>query len=202
MSERVLEDIVVPAREGRGVRVDSGQILELIDAEGHQVADLAAWVRDDPAEYFSPTHTVSCNVSINLATGSHLFSNRREPVLSIVRDDVERHDIIVPCCDKERYLRDFGLPDHPHCLANLEQAMALLGESFDLRGEMAWNVFMHNRVDPDGSIVTERPLQEAGATIALRAERDLVVLVSACPQDLTPTNDFDPTSLRLRVLAG
>jgi uncharacterized protein YcgI (DUF1989 family) len=67
---------------------------------------------------------------------------------------------------------------------------------------MAWNVFMHNRVDADGAIVTERPLQEAGASIRLRAERDLVVLVSACPQDLTPTNDFDPTSLRLRVLAG
>jgi hypothetical protein len=201
MPERVVEDILIPAREGRGARVRAGEHVEVIDVEGHQVADLVAWVADDPSEYMSPTHTVSCNSSVRLGTGSRIFSNRREPLFTIERDDVERHDIIVPCCDRERYLRDFGLPDHPHCLANLHQARQLLGERFDLRGEMAWNVFMHNRVDPDGSVVTERPEHGAGATIRLRAERDLVVLVSACPQDLTPTNDFHPTPLRLRVLA-
>lgn len=195
-------EVLIPAREGRGLRVAAGQVMDLVDVEGHQVGDLVAWAADDPATYLSPAHTVSCNASIVLRTGSTLFSNHREPLLTIVRDDVERHDIVVPCCDAERFARDFGQPDHPHCLGNLHQAMALLGERAELRGELAWNVFMHNRVTADGQVVTDRAAHPAGSTITLRAERDLVVLVSACPQDLTPCNDFDPTSLRLVVRTG
>ncbi len=192
-------EVVVPAREGRGVYVDEGQMLDIVDLEGRQVGDLIAWFRNDPSEYLSPTHTVSCNASIALGTGSQVFSNRRNPVFTIVRDDVERHDIIVPCCDHERFERDYGLDDHGHCLGNLEQGRDLLGEDFDLAGEMAWNVFMHNRVTDEGGVVTDPAAHEAGATITLRAHEDLVVLLSSCPQDLTPCNDFNPTAMLMRV---
>lgn len=195
-------EVVVPAREGRGVYVDRGQLLDIVDLEGRQVGDLIAWFRRDPSEYMSPTHTVSCNASIRLGVGSQLFSNRRNPVFTIVRDDVGKHDIIVPCCDHERYARDYGLDDHPHCLGALEQARGLLGENRKPAGETAWNVFMHNRVTADGEVVTDPAVHEAGATITLRAHEDLVVLLSACPQDLTPCNDFNPTSMLLRVRGG
>lgn len=192
-------EVIVPAREGRGVYVQRGRLLDIVDVEGRQVGDLVAWFRGDPSEYLSPTHTVSCNASIDLVTGSQVFSNRRNPVFTIVRDDVERHDIIVPCCDHERFERDYGLYNHPHCLANLEQASDLLGEDFDIQGEMAWNVFMHNRVTAAGEVVTDPAAHGAGATITLLAHEDLVVLLSACPQDLTPCNDFNPTSMAMRV---
>jgi uncharacterized protein YcgI (DUF1989 family) len=64
---------------------------------------------------------------------------------------------------------------------------------------MAWNVFMHNRVEPDGTVVTDPAAHESGATITLEAHEDLVVLLSACPQDLTACNNFDPTSMMLRA---
>jgi uncharacterized protein YcgI (DUF1989 family) len=195
----VIEEVFVPASEGRGVRVAAGQLLDVVDVEGHQVGDLVAWFADDPGEYLSPTHTVSCNASIRLRVGDELFSNVRTPVFTIESDDVGRHDIVVPCCDHQRYERDYGLTDHGHCLGNLEQARDLLGVEFDLHGEMAWNVFMHNRVTDDGAVVTDRAEHPAGSTITLRAHHDLVVLLSACPQDLTPCNDFDPTPMLLRV---
>jgi len=194
-----VQEVVVPAREGRGVYVAAGQHLDIVDLEGHQVGDLIAWFSNDPTEYLSPTHTVSCNASIKLKTGSQLFSNRRNPVFTILRDDVERHDIIVPCCDHERFKRDYDLDDHGHCLANLYQARDLLGETLDLQGEAAWNVFMHNRVTETGTVVTDRAAHEAGSTITLLVHQDLVVLLSACPQDLTPCNDFNPTSMLMRV---
>lgn len=195
----VVADVLVPAREGRGVHVRAGQLLDVVDVEGHQVGDLVAWFADDPAEYQSPTHTVSCNASVDLRTGDQVFTNHRNPIFDIVRDDVERHDLIVPCCDQERYDRDYDLPDHDHCLGNLEQARDLLGVEFELHGEMAWNVFMHNRVTPDGAVVTDPAAHGAGATITLRAHRDTVALLSSCPQDLTPCNDFNPTAMRLVV---
>jgi uncharacterized protein len=194
-----VEEVIVPAKEGRGVYVKKGQLLDIVDVEGHQVGDIVAWFRKDPSEYMSPTHTVSSNASIKLKTGSQVFSNHRNPVFTILRDDVEQHDIIVPCCDHERYQRDYGLTDHPHCLGNLEQARDLLGEEREIQGETAWNVFMHNRVTDDLSVVTDRAAHEAGATITLEAHEDLVVLLSSCPQDLTPCNDFNPTPMMLRV---
>lgn len=194
-------EVLVPAQEGRGVYVSAGQLVDIVDVEGHQVGDIVAWFRDDPSEYMSPTHTVSCNASVDLGAGSQVFSNHRNPVFTIVADDVGKHDLIVPCCDHERYRRDYDLDDHPHCLGNLEQGRDLLGEDFELHGEMAWNVFMHNRVTAEGDVVTDPAAHPAGATITLKAHRDLVVLLSACPQDLTPCNDFNPTPMLLRVRA-
>lgn len=194
-----VEEVLVPATEGRGVRVAAGHVLDIVDVEGHQVGDLIAWFEDDPDEYMSPTHTVSCNQSIELNVGDELLSNHRNPVFTIESDDVGRHDIIVPCCDHERFLRDYGLEDHKHCLGNLEQARDLLGVDYELHGEMAWNVFMHNRVTPEGAVVTDPAAHPAGSKISLRVHRDTVVLLSACPQDLTPCNDFNPTPMLLRV---
>jgi len=195
----IVIEIVVPAREGRGVAVRAGQFLDIVDLEGQQVGDLIAWHRADPREYMSPTHTVSCNASIRLGAGSQVFTNRRKPIFTILHDDVGQHDLIVPCCDPERFARDFGLADHRSCLRNLEQARDLLKETFDVRGEQAWNVFMHNRVTPEGKVVTDPAAHSAGATITLRAEMDVVALLSACPQDLTPCNAFNPSSMKLVV---
>ena len=103
----------------------------------------------------SPTHTVSCNASIRLGVGDRVFTNHRNPIFTIMRDDVGKHDIVVPCCDPERYARDFDDPHHRHCLRNLEQARDLLNVKFDVHGEQAWNVFMHNRVTAEGAVVTD-----------------------------------------------
>jgi len=195
----VISEIVVPAREGRGVRVRKGQLLDIVDLEGQQVGDLVAWRRDDPSEYMSPAHTVSCNASIRLGQGSRVFTNRRNPIFTILRDDVGKHDIVVPCCDPERFSRDFGLKDHRSCLENLEHARDLIDESFEIRGEQAWNVFMHNRVTDGGKVVTDPAAHGPGATITLRAEMDVVALLSACPQDLTPCNAFNCTPMKLVV---
>lgn len=193
-------ELVVPAREARAIEVARGEILEVVDLEGQQVGDLAAWLRADPREYLSPAHTLSCLTKLVPEVGDELFSDRRTPLLRIVRDDVGRHDLIVPCCDPQRYARDYGRPDHGSCLASLEAAIADRPE-LALRGEQCWNVFMNNRHE-DGRIVTHEPQHGPGATIAMEALEDLVVALSACPQDLSPCNAFSPTSMLLRVRGG
>lgn len=199
MSETYIE---IPAREGRGVRLRAGELLDIVDTEGRQVADLVAFDAADPEEYLSTGHTVSCNARVTLGVGDQVFTNHRNPAFTILADDIGKHDIVVPCCDPERYSRDYGLTDHRSCLDNLHQARDLLGADVVVRGENAWNVFMHNRVTEDGRVVTDPALNPPGSTITLRAERDLIVLVSACPQDLSPCNDFNPTAMALRVRTG
>lgn len=195
---RLVEEVQVPAREARVVEVDAGQVVQLVDVEGKQVGDLAAWLRADRDEYFSAGHTLSCLVKLVPEVGDEVFSNLRRPLMRIVRDDVGRHDLIVPCCDPERYGRDYDQPDHPSCLAAIERAIADSSANVTVRGESCWNVFMNNKHE-GGRIVTHEPEHGAGELIELEVLEDLYLALSACPQDLTPCNAFDPTSMAIRI---
>ena len=196
-SGKLVAEVLIPAREARVVEVEAGQVLQIVDPEGQQVGDFAAYVCSDPEEYFSPGHTLSCNAKLVAEVGEELFSNRRRPLMRILRDDVGVHDMMIGCCDPERY-RLLGHPDHPSCLAALEGALERHGSSWKLHGEWCWNVFMNNEL-ADGRIVTHEPEHGAGATIDLEVLDDLVVALSACPQDITPCNAFNPTPLVIRV---
>lgn len=195
----VIVDHRVPSGEARAVLARAGQVIQIEDLEGQQVGDLVAYRADDPTEYLSPAHTCSCLVKLVPAVGDDLFSNHRTPLMRILRDDVGTHDLVVPCCDPERYERDYGLTDHRSCLVGLRQGLADFGSDWTVHGELAWNVFMNNRLE-DGNIVTYEPAHGAGATIELAALVNLVVCLVACPQDLSPCNAFNPTDMAIRVL--
>ena len=193
-----VETVVVPAREARTIDVKKGQTLEVVDLEGQQVGDLAAWMAGDPDEYLSPAHTVSSLARLVPEVGDPILSNHRTPLMRITRDDVGRHDLIVPCCDPERYSIDYDAPEHGSCLASIEDAIAGHPLGLEINGENCWNVFMNNVV-VDGRIVTDAPPHPAGSTITVEILEDLVVVLSACPQDISAVNAFNPTPMALRV---
>lgn len=194
----LVQEVHVPAREARCAELTAGQVLQVVDLQGRQVGDMVAYLRETPAEYLSPAHTCSCLTKLVPEVGDEISSNHRTPLFRILADDVGTHDLVVPCCDPERYANDYGQPDHGSCLASLERALAEHGSDWKVHGEWAWNVFMNNRLE-DGRIVTHAPEHGPGAAIDMLALEDLVVCLSACPQDLSPCNDFDPTDMALRV---
>ncbi len=191
-----MAEVIVPAREARTMEVKKGQILEIVDLEGQQVGDFTAWLASDPNEYLSPSHTVSSNGKLVPEVGDNILSNHRTPLLKIIRDDVGRHDLVVPCCDPERYAIDYDAPDHGSCLLSLQTAIE--GTGLPLRGEMCWNVFMNNQIE-DGKIVTYEPPHPAGSTIAMEVLEDMIVALSACPQDISAVNAYNPTPMALRT---
>ncbi len=191
-----MAEVIVPAREARTMEVKKGQTLEIVDLEGQQVGDFTAWLASDPNEYLSPSHTVSSLSKLVPEVGDSILSNHRTPLLKIIRDDVGRHDLVVPCCDPERYAIDYGEPDHGSCLLSLETAIEGMG--LPLRGEMCWNVFMNNQLE-DGKIVTYEPPHPAGSTIAMEVLEDMTVALSSCPQDISAVNAFNPTPMAMKV---
>jgi uncharacterized protein YcgI (DUF1989 family) len=191
------EAVAVPASHGAAMRLRKGERLRIVDVEGRQVGDLAAWNADDPGEYFSPSHTVTQNWRVTLRPGDVLATNRRNDMFRVIADTVGYHDMIVPCCDPEAYLRRYGLPSHRSCKRNLEEALAGIGLDYPVRGELALNVFMRNRIGPEGEMVYEEPLHGPGSYIDLECLMDAVVALSACPQDQTPTNGWKCTPMRL-----
>ncbi len=196
--KQVIQEILIPARKGRAFEVKKGNYFKLIDVDGQQVGDMIALVKDSE-DYFSPAHTRSCLNSIKLKIGDHLFSNRRKPLLKIVEDTVGIHDIVVPCCDVERYRRDYNLAYHENCYDNLVDALKALGITREPLPE-ALNVFMNNQVMEDGSIVTKEPINKPGDYILFEVLEDLIVAISACPQDLSPCNAYNPTDMKVEIL--
>jgi uncharacterized protein len=196
------ESITVPAREGRAVRVDAGRSFRVIDVEGRQVADLFAFNADDVAEYHSTMHTRAVLSRLFPEVGEAFVTNRRRPILTLERDDTPAvHDMLIAPCDPERY-EGLGVEGwHASCRENVELAMRELGHDHICQPPSI-NLFMNIPVGAGGALGWEPAPTQAGDSITLRAEMDCIVVVSACPQDIVPINDRNPTSIAIELLDG
>jgi len=199
VTPRKVQEIVVPPYSGRVVEVARRQVLRVVDREGTQIADLVAVRRDDHNEVLDTTRTRNILGRCVLKSGDRLFTNYRRPAFVIVRDDVGRHDFSFAACDKRRYELDFGVAEHPNCLDNLTQALGPYGIEW-WRVPNPVNIFQNTPLLPDGTFGRDPALSKTGDCLELLALMDLVVAVSACSQDLTEVNGWNPTSIGLEVV--
>lgn len=195
------ETIHVPAREGRAVRIEAGRRFRIVDVEGGQVADTFAFCADDVSEYHSAEHT---RVHVNRLfpiPGEHFVTNERRPILRFERDDSPGvHDMLCAACDPPRFA-GLGVEGwHASCRENLERAMASLGYT-DIEIPQPINLFMNTPVvDEEGTIDWLPAETYPGDSVTLRAELDLVLAVSACPQDILAINEKRPTPIEIELL--
>jgi uncharacterized protein YcgI (DUF1989 family) len=196
----VREHIVVPAREGRGVRVAAGDHVRIVDLEGSQVGDLFAFNADDVGEYHSAHHTWAVVDRLFPLPGQQFQSNLRRPILTLIEDATPGiHDMLIAPCDPARF-EQLGVQGwHASCQENLLTVMAGLGFS-SVVVPQSINLFMNIPVSADGSIDWLPAPTKAGDSITVRAEMDLYVVLSACPQDIIVINDKAPSPMAIEVL--
>ena len=192
-------EIFVPGGYGTAVTARVGQLVEIVDVEGQQVADLVAFADRNRTEWLSTTHTRSALLRLTVRPGDRLESNWRRPMFEIIRDDVGRNDIITGMCDDRRYRLDYGVEGHRSCRTNFAEALAPWGIA-DWQIPDPVNFFQNAPIHPDRSFGNEIPTGRPGDTLVLRTLMDAVVSVSACPQDLNPCNGFHPSPLTVRVI--
>jgi uncharacterized protein YcgI (DUF1989 family) len=197
---RTKDVINVPAREGRAVTVSTGQAFRVVDVEGKQVADLFAFNAADVGEYHSAMHTRAAVSHLFPKVGESFVTNRRRPILTLEADDTPAvHDMLIAPCDPERY-QGLGVSGwHASCRENLELAMQALGHD-RICIPASINLFMNIPVGDDGSLGWDPAVTAAGDSITLRADMEAIVVVSACPQDIVPINDRNPTSIAIELL--
>jgi uncharacterized protein len=195
----LVEELVIPARKGRAVRVATGDRVRVIDREGGQVADLFAFVAGDLSEYLSAQHTRAALDRLFPTVGEAFHSNRRRPVLTLLEDSSPGlHDMLIAACDPERY-QGLGVTGwHASCQENLQRALDARGLHVPLIPQSV-NLFMHIPVASDGSLGWEPARSRAGDAVTLQACAELIVAVSACPQDIVPINNLNPTSIGIEV---
>jgi uncharacterized protein len=194
----------IPARRGRAVNLPRGSSIEIINPSGTQVVD--AWALSPPtlAEHMSMEHTRVSLGRLIPRPGDHLYSNERQPLLTLVADTSPGiHDTLMASCDQERY-RMLGFQGyHDNCRDNFAAALRELGFA-PPQVPAPLNLFMNVPWGPDGSLRYEPPTSRPGDLVRLRAEKDLIVVMSACPQDLVPVNGAaqQPTEAAFRVLTA
>jgi len=180
--------ITIPARRGKAARVQAGQQIAVINTHGEQVVDTWAFAADDLHEFMSMEHTRAALGRLIPRRGDALSTNHRRPILTIVEDTSPGiHDTLMAACDVWRY-RGLGCKEyHDNCTDNLHAAMKELGLQAP-ETPSPLNLFMNIPWTMNGEITFEAPVTKPGDTVTLRAERDLVIAFSACPQDMLPIN--------------
>jgi urea carboxylase-associated protein 1 len=195
LAGRVLVDEIVPAGRPWGHVVRQGEILRLVDLEGQQAVDFLCFVAADPCDRYCATNTIKVQGNIYVEKGTVLYSDRGAALLTVVADTCGRHDTIYGCCSEANNFLRYGVRNTPSCYANFREILARFG--LDERSIVCnVNFFMSVPILPDGSAGIADGVSQPGSYVDLRAERDVIAVLSNCPQMHNPCNGYNPTPIR------
>jgi urea carboxylase-associated protein 1 len=198
----VIHDVIVPARAPWLYHIAAGQTLRIVDLEGNQAVDFLLYAAADDAERYSAQDTVAAQGNLFLRTGTALLSNEGRPMMTITATSVEYHDTIGGACSCESNTLRYGhhTKSQHACVENFLEANLSEGRG---KRDMVSNInfFMNVPVEPAGALGIVDGISAPGLSVDLRAEMDVIVVVSNCPQINNPCNGFNPTPVRMIVAA-
>ena len=202
LSGSIIHDEIVPARAPWLHMIAAGQTLRIVDVEGNQAVDFLIYAAADDAERYSAQDTVAAQGNLFLKTGTVLLSNEGRPMMTIAASAVEYHDTIGGACSCESNTLRYGhhTKSQHACVDNFLEANLTEGRGKrDIVSNI--NFFMNVPVEEDGTLGIVDGISAPGLTVDLRAEMDVIVVVSNCPQINNPCNAFNPTPVRMIVAA-
>jgi uncharacterized protein len=173
-----------------------------VDLEGNQAVDTLFFSAADPRDRYSPADTIRASGNLYLSTGSRLLSTAGELLLTIVADTCGRHDTIGGACSSESNTVRYGhdTKSMHSCRDSFLLAAARSGIPLSKR-DLAPNInfFMNVPVSSDGGLTFADGISGGGKYVELRAETDVLCLISNCPQLNNPCNAYNPTPIRVLV---
>ena len=180
--------------------VRAGSRFRAVDVDGKQCGDLFAFCAANVSEFASAEHTRVSTGSLFPKVGEQFVTNRRRPILTFLEDTSPgKHDMLVAACDPTRFELLGAQGWHASCQENLRRVMAGFGHP-DIEIPQPINIFTNIPVRDDGTLDWLPALTRPGDAVTFRTELDCYVVLSACPQDIVPINDKNPTDLALEVL--
>jgi hypothetical protein len=171
--------IEVPGYGGGFARADSGDFIRITDIMGGQIGDLYAIAINNHEEFTSPSVTRLYNLTKFPRIGQSFYSNRERPLLTFIEDHSPGlHDMLMASCSKP-FFESFGMEDHPNCHDNYFKAAAEAGIRHKMKPDPI-NIFQNTPVMPDGSILAGITMTRPGDYVILRAEADIILILTAC----------------------
>jgi urea carboxylase-associated protein 1 len=206
-------DATVLAGEPWIGRINRGQYVRIVDLEGNQAVDTLFYSAGDLSDRYSASDTIRLQGSLYLTTGSVLRSTSSAALLTITADTCGRHDTLGGACSAESNTVRYG--HHTKHMHACRDSFLIAIEKHDKLEELGLhrplekrditcniNFFMNVPVTPDGKLTFADGVSGSGKYVELRAEQDVICLISNCPQLNNPCNAYNPTPVRVLVWNG
>jgi len=199
---RAIHDEVLPAGRGWSRELARGQIFRIVDLEGNQAVDTLFFNARNPDERYSATDTIRAQGNLYLTTGTRLMSGEGKALLTIVADTCGRHDTLGGACSAESNQVRYALEKKymHNCRDSFLLELGRLGRGMgkrDLPSNI--NFFMNVPVTAEGGLSFADGVSAPGRYVEMRAEMDVLALISNCPQLNNPCNAYNPTPVRLLI---
>ena len=195
-------DEVLPAGRGWAHEIRQRQIFRIVDLEGNQAVDTLFYNARDLDERYSATDTIRAQGSIYLTTGTVLRFGEGRAMLTIIADTCRRHDTLGGACSAESNQVRYALEKKymHNCRDSFLLALARYGHGMSKR-DLASNInfFMNVPVTADGALTFADGVSGPGRYVEMRADMDILALISNCPQLNNPCNAYNPTPIRLMI---
>ncbi len=199
--EAALRRDVIAAGEPYLTEVKAGQTVRILDLEGNQAVDTLFYSARNPRERYDVQRTLRKQNRVYLTTGTVLWSNLGNPMLTLVADTCGRHDTLGGACAQESNTVRYALDKrYMHsCRDNFLRASLHDGrlEKRDIGANI--NFFMNVPVTPEGGLTFEDGISAAGKYVELIAHMDVILLISNCPQLNNPCNAYNPTPAEVLI---
>ena len=183
--------------------IRKGQTFRIHDLEGNQAVDTLFYNARDPEERYSAVDTIQRQRHLYITTGTTLWSTLGRPMLTVVADTCGRHDTLCGACAQESNTVRYALDKRfmHACRDNFMSAIAHHPEYHIAKRDITHNInfFMNVPVTPEGRLTFEDGISAPGKYVEMRAEMDVVCLISNCPQLNNPCNAYNPTPVRLLI---
>lgn len=195
----VRDDKVAPGQSWNGI-VKKGQVLRVVDLEGHQGVDFLCYNAENPEERYHAPNTLKKSLTLKLTKGHTLYSDVARPMFTITEDSYGGHDTIGGCCSGPSNEMLYGAKGTTGCRENFLAALKPHGLG---RKDIVPNVNFFCTVPVDDRKLADTVFvpshAAAGDFIDLRAEMDAIAVISNCPQVNNPCNAGEPKPIRVVI---
>ncbi len=194
---------VVPAGDYFLHTLKTGQTLRILDLEGNQAADTLFYNAHDPSERYSAMDTIREQGNVYLTAGTRLLSNLGNTLLTLTADTCGRHDTLGGACATESNTVRYAL--EKRCMHACRDSWMLAIAEHEALGlskrDITHNInfFMNVPVTSEGGLSFADGISGAGKYVEMRAQMDVIVLISNCPQLNNPCNGYNPTPIEVLI---
>ncbi|MFC5069932.1 DUF1989 domain-containing protein [Flaviflagellibacter deserti] len=194
----VIYDFIVPAKEPWSRVIKAGEILRIIDLEGQQAVDFLCFNAADPGDRYSSMNTIKVQGNTYVAKGTVLYSDSGAKLFTVIEDTLGQHDTVYGCCSNPNNFLRYGVHTTESCYSNFLKELSKHGLD---RSAIVGNVnfFMQVPIMADGGAGIAADISAPGGYVDLRAETDVLAVLSNCPQMHNPCNAYNPTPIRVIV---
>jgi len=199
---KAVYDFTLPAGDGWLHEIKRGQTFRIVDLEGNQAVDTLFYNAHDVTERYSAQDTIREQGAIYLTTGTKLISSEGRVLATIVADTCGRHDTLGGACAAESNQVRYSLDKRwMHSCRDTFMLAISRGHQGMTKCDITHNInfFMNVPVTADGKLSFEDGVSAGGHYVEIRAEMDLICVISNCPQLNNPCNAYNPTPVRLLI---